>query len=118
MLEIKMRRENDVAIVEMSGVIGAQACRQFEEAFDRLIETGCYKIIVDLSGVDYMTAVGAGIFMAIHNVAQANQGDVILVHPKRTIDEVFNLIGLKKMITVVPDKETALRKLAPRPAAR
>lgn len=112
MLTITTHQENDVTIVEMSGAIGNRACRQFKETFDQLIEAGHYKIIVDLTRVDYMTAVGAGIFMAVHTVAEEHKGNIILVHPTQAINEIFRLIGLKKIVRVMPDKEAALCKLA------
>ena len=110
MLKIEMDKSNDIIMVKLEGVIDADSCRQFEESFGQLKELGDYKMIVDLSKLDYKTAVGVGIFMAAHNVTKGNQGNILLLDPKSVVKEVFKLIGLNQMITVIPDKETAARE--------
>ena len=109
MLNIKMAKCDDIATVTLEGVIDAYSCRQFEEVFNQLMELGDYKLIVDLSQVNYMTAVGATICMAAHNMAKENKGNLLFVHPQPAVKEIFGLIGLDRMAAITDTKDAALR---------
>ena len=108
MLKIQMEKNNDITTVTLEGAIDAYSARQFKESFNQLIEQDNYKLIVDLSRVDYMTAVGAGICMAIHNVAKENKGGLVLVQPKSEVKKIFGLIGLDQMMTIADSQDGAV----------
>ncbi len=109
MLKLNTRTQGDITIVSLEGIIDAFACHQFEDAFNKLIENNNYKLIVDLSKVDYMTSVGAGIFIAVHGVTQENKGTIILVNPKPKVREIFDVLGVSKILSFTDSMDNAIK---------
>lgn len=73
------------------------------------MEKNNYKLIVDLSKVDYMSSVGAGIFIAVHCIAAENKGTIILVNPKPKVREIFEVLGMSKMLSFTDNISNALK---------
>lgn len=109
MLKLNTQSQNDITIVSLEGFIDAFSCQKFEESFGQLMEKNNYKLIVDLSKVDYMSSVGAGIFIAVHCVAAENKGTIILVNPKPKVREIFELLGMSKMLSFTDNINNALK---------
>jgi anti-anti-sigma factor len=68
-----------------------------------------YKIVVDLSKVDYMSSVGAGIFIAVHGIAIKNKGAVVLVNPKAKIRQIFKMLGMAQILLFTDTLKNAFK---------
>jgi len=99
MLKLNTLAQNEITIVSLEGFIDAFSSQKFEESFGQLMEKNNYKLIVDLSKVDYMSSVGAGIFIAVHCVAAENKGTIVLVNPKPKVRGIFEMLGMSKMLS-------------------
>lgn len=109
MLELTTQSQNDITIVSLKGFIDAFSSQKFEESFDQLMQKNNYKLVVDLSKVDYMSSVGAGIFIAVHCVAAENKGIIILVNPKAKVREIFEMLGMSKMLSFTDSIDNAIK---------
>lgn len=118
MLKLDIETKNDITIVTLDGVIDAFSSQQFEETFTKLMDAENYKIIVDLSRVNYMTSVGAGIFIAVHGVAEENKGSVVLVNPKSKIREIFEVLGMSKILSFTDTIDHAIKLIEQRARAK
>jgi len=103
MLKLNIQNKDDITIVSLEGIIDAFSCQQFEDTFNQLMEKESYKLIVDLSEVDYMTSVGAGIFIAVHGVTEENKGAIVLINPKTKVKEIFDVLGVSKILSFADD---------------
>jgi len=70
-----------------------------------------YKLIVDVSELDYIASAGVGALIGAIGVVQENQGNVIIVNPKPEIKRVLDLFGLPQICTIVDNMEAALTNL-------
>jgi len=118
MLELTTESRNDITIVSLKGFIDAFSCQKFEESFDQLLAKSNYKIVVDLSKVDYMSSVGAGIFIAVHCVAAENKGIIVLVNPKSKVREIFQMLGMCNMISFTDTIDNAIKLIEQHSPAR
>jgi len=110
-LAIKTERVLDgVTTVLLEGIIDAHTYEKLEETFNRLIEQENYKLIIDLSNVDYLSSAGAGVFISVYSIIQENNGDFVLVNPGPKVKEVFDLLGLTQLFTISRDLNSALNK--------
>ncbi|MEW6026373.1 MAG: STAS domain-containing protein [Planctomycetota bacterium] len=109
MLKLNIQTRGDITVVSLEGIIDAFACNHFEEGFNRLMEGENYKLIVDLSKVDYMTSIGAGIFIAVHGMAHENKGAIILVNPKPKVREIFDVLGVSKILSFTDTIDNAFK---------
>jgi anti-anti-sigma factor len=112
-MKIEMQRlPNGVVLVKLKGFLDAYTYGEFEQAINNLFNQKMYKLIVDMSGVDYISSAGAGVFIGSIGIAQENQGNIVIVRPKPAVKEVFELLGLSQIFTIVDSTEAALTSIA------
>lgn len=111
-LEITTQEESDgVTIVALKGAIDAYSYTKLEEALNKLIEQNVYRLIVDLSQVDYMASHGVGLLIGMLGVVQKNNGNIVLLSPKPAVREVLELLGLNHLFTISKDRDSAVNTL-------
>ncbi len=109
-LEITTQKQPDgIATILSKGIIDAYSYSELEQAFNRLMEEHIYKFIVDLSGVDYMSSTGAGVFIGMLRLSQEHNGNIVLVNPKPMIRDLFDLLGLTNLFVVTDNMKKALK---------
>ncbi len=98
----------DVTIVKVEGYLDAHTFEQLEETITDLFGQKKYKIIVDLSKVEYISSAGAGVFIGALSEAQEHGGNIVLMNPTTNVREVFDLLGLTQIFAVVDDRKAAI----------
>ncbi|MDI6732515.1 MAG: STAS domain-containing protein [Planctomycetota bacterium] len=112
-LKVEMQKlPNGVILVKPRGFLDAYTYGDFEQTINSLFNEKMYRLIVDMSAVDYISSAGAGVFIASIGVAQENQGNIVIVRPKPAIKEVFDLLGLSQIFVITDNMEKALLSLA------
>jgi len=99
---------NDIELVKVSGFLDAHTFEQLEEALNELFSQGRYRIIVDLTNVDYISSAGAGVFIAALSETQEKGGQIVLLNPTKGVLDVFDLLGLTQIFSVVKDRQEAV----------
>ena len=94
--------------IKVSGFLDAHTFEQLEEAINKQFSESRYKIIVDLTNVDYISSAGAGVFIAALSEAEENGGRIILLNPTKGVLDVFGLLGLTQIFEIVDSREEAL----------
>jgi anti-sigma B factor antagonist len=93
----------NVYLVKVNGFLDAHTFEQMENTINNLFNESHFKVIVDLSGVDYISSAGAGVFIGAIGTAQENQGNIILMNPTENVMEVFDLLGLSQLFSFAKD---------------
>jgi anti-sigma B factor antagonist len=95
-----VKGERGAVVVRLSGKLDAVTFIQVEETLNDLFRKGCFKLIVDLSNVQYISSAGAGVFIGARTQAEQQGGNVVLVSPKASVREVFELLGLTQVFPI------------------
>lgn len=110
--EFVIEQENltaaDIVVVRVSGYLDAHTFEQLEETISDLFGRNCYRLLVDLSKVDYISSAGAGVFIGALSEAQEHGGNIVLMNPTPNVREVFELLGLTQIFQIVDDQKAAL----------
>jgi anti-sigma B factor antagonist len=109
MSDFNINREdrNGVALIRVHGFLDAHTFEQLEEVIREVYDDGCFKLVVDLAKVDYISSAGAGVFIGARSESQENGGDVVLLNPTEGVKEVFELLGLTQIFKVATDEAAA-----------
>ena len=79
------------------------------ESLNKLTEDGHYKIVLDLSQVDYMSSAGfRAMLAALKTCKRYNRGDVYLASVPKMIQEALDLTGMTPLFKVYSDVTTAV----------
>lgn len=100
-----------VCVLSLSGFLDAHTFEQLDEEIGDLYEQGVFNVIADLSGIEYISSAGAGVFIGSLASAQESGGDIILVNPTPNVREVFDLLGLTQIFKIQPSTDEALAAL-------
>lgn len=106
-IKSKLVRDNICALT-LSGFLDAHTFEQLDEAINDLFDQDVNMIIADLSGIEYISSAGAGVFIGSLTQAQEVGGNIVLVNPIPNVLEVFDLLGLTQIFTIVDDMKSAL----------
>ena len=99
---------DDMCILMLSGFLDAHTFEKLDEVMNDLFDKDIDKIITELSGVEYISSAGAGVFIGCLTMAQETGGNIVLVNPVPNVREVFDLLGLTQIFTMVDDVDTAI----------
>jgi anti-sigma B factor antagonist len=105
--------DNSLTLLTLSGTIETTNASGLEETLARIIDEKCYRIVVDLSGVKYISSAGWGIFISEIKRIRRNGGDIKLASMTSEVREVFELLEFNSILKPFNDKESAVTDFAP-----
>ena len=102
-------------VVEVSGEIDVYTAPKLREALLGLVDTGSYRLIIDMEGVEFLDSTGLGVLVGGLKRVRAHDGDIDIVCTQGRILRIFKITGLSNVFTIHESLETALAT-APSPA--
>ena len=100
-MEIATRAFNRCDVVEASGRIDAATASQLESALNAIAEAGRYNIVLDMSGVDFISSVGLRVLIdARRRCRRYNRGDLVLASPSANVNRTLELAGFHTLFQV------------------
>ncbi len=106
--EINIHEAHGVTMVDVLGFLDAHTFESMQDTLDRVFAANKYKIAINLEKVDYISSAGAGVFIGALGKAQEGNGDIVLMNPRPTVLEVFDLLGLTQIFTFVNSQKEAV----------
>ena len=97
-----------IAHIKVIGSLDAATYEKMEEQIDELFAKTCYKIIVNLENVHYISSAGAGVFIGAIGTAQDRNGNIVLLRPSSMVHDVFEILGLSEIFPYAQSMEEAL----------
>ncbi|MCS7229746.1 MAG: STAS domain-containing protein [Candidatus Kryptonium sp.] len=107
--EVKINHKDSFIILKMKGYLDAYTSLEFEEKMKEIVESGNYKIIVNMKNLSYISSAGFGVFMAFVDEVRRNGGDIKFCCLPEKIDEIFELLGFKHIFDVLNDENEAVK---------
>ncbi|MCJ7618920.1 MAG: STAS domain-containing protein [Anaerolineae bacterium] len=93
-MEITTERLKRCDIVAATGRIDSQTAPQLEEAFHKIIDDGRFRIVFDMSGVDFVSSAGLRAMIDAQKTCKLNnRGQVVLASVPQPIHYTLELTG-------------------------
>ena len=102
-----------VCVLTLRGTIETTNASGLEETISRIVDDRCYRIVVDLGGVTYISSAGWGIFISEIQRIRRNGGDIKLAAMAPEVREVFDLLEFGNILRPFERTSDALRAFAP-----
>ena len=100
--------EAPVRVLAPSGELDAHTAPDFEAALQACLDDGDARLVVDGSGLDYVSSAGLGVFMAFVEPARMAGGDLKVAALPDRVFEVFDLLGFPTVFDMAPTVEAAV----------
>ena len=92
-----------VVLLQLGGIIDAKTFEQLEGAVQDVLTRGGNRLIVDLSGIGYISSAGIGVLLYAMGETRRAKGDLVLVGLQPTVLEVFDSLHLISLFILKQD---------------
>ena len=90
------------------GRVDSSSSAAFEAALLPRIRDGARRVVLDLSGVEYVSSAGLRVMLMAAKAAKAGGGQLALFGLSPTVEEVFQVSGFSKIIPILATEAEAL----------
>jgi anti-sigma B factor antagonist len=105
---ISGKGSSDISTLRVRGYLDTTTAGELETALYGLLKKNCYKIVVDLSSVNYISSAGWGIFIGEIKEIRNHGGDLKLACMVADVYEVFQLLEFQSILEAYPTTEEAV----------
>jgi len=95
------------AIFSHVGRIDGTNAGAAEVELKAVLESAGPNLIMDLSGVDYLSSAGLRVVLVAAKSTRASGGKLVLAGPRPAISEILAMSGFNRIIETAPDVEAA-----------
>jgi anti-sigma B factor antagonist len=107
---INIERRDKIDIVSFSvNKINALITDNIRYEIEKLSETSNSKIIINLSGVEYIDSSGFSCFLSILRSVRNNYGIVKFANPEPRVMELFKMLNLDTVLQIFDDTDSCIR---------
>lgn len=99
---------DDTAVLECSGRLNMVSAGAFRETVAKVVEGGRSRLVVELSGVEFMDSSGLGALVGCLKTARQAGGDLRLAAPSEQVQMVLKLSNIDKILRTYPDGDAAV----------
>lgn len=108
-MQIRRQAENGITVVILEGRLDATAAPEAQRAFSDVLTEGVRHVLVDLSGVEYVSSGGIRAIVMLYKGVERENGEVKLCGLTPFVAEVFEITNLKAMFEICTTREAGLR---------
>ena len=102
-MEIRERKEDEVTVVTLLGRLDEMATSQVESAFGKLIDGPGCRVLLDLSGVEYVSSSGLRVLLMLSKAMRKAGGHLKLCSLSPFVAEVFEVSNFLRLLP--PDEQ-------------
>lgn len=99
-LTVTSRQEGEQTVICVDGEIDVYTAPSLRERLNELVATGHYKLIVDMTGVEFLDSTGLGVLVGGLKRVRSHEGSLRLVCDTEKILKVFRITGLTKVFPI------------------
>ena len=105
---ITEKRQDGLVIIYLIGFLDAHTSNVLEKKFEELLMLKSYKIVVNFSGLTYISSAGLGVFMAYIETMRSNSGDIKLCSMSDKIFNIFDMLGFPVLFNITKDENESI----------
>ncbi len=111
-MEITQEQSNGIAVLALHGRLDELATRDAEATFQEVIDEGPNDVVLDLSGVEYVSSSGLRVLVMLLRGLQKNSGALKVCCLSPFVAEVFEVSNLNAMFDIYERRDEALAAFA------
>jgi len=112
-LQISSRREgNDSAVLSLQGEVDVSNCELVKQAAAALLAENVTRLVVDLSGTEYLDSAGLGILVGLLKRVNESALTLVIAGARPQVKRVFVITKLNQVFTMRDDLASALQEVA------
>jgi anti-sigma B factor antagonist len=111
-MEITTQQFKHCDLLIVKGRVDSATAPKLAETLDAVIEEGRFKIVIDMTGIEYMSSAGfRALISAQRNCKRYNRGEVVFASVPANIYAALELAGFTSLFQIYPDVTSAVGNL-------
>ena len=110
MLNIETLKAEDIAIVRVDGEVDEDGVRQLRIALVNCLRNNGYNVVVNLSGMKFISYMGVGVLVERLRQFRSYDGDMKLVGLNLYTQRLFRMTGVTSLFDVYESEADAIRE--------
>lgn len=103
-MEITVKQFKNCDMLVVSGRIDSSTAPQFSEALEAVTGSGRYKIVLDMTDLEYMSSAGfRALLSSQRDCKRYNRGEVVLAAVPERVQEALELAGFTELFKTFPE---------------
>ena len=107
-MEITVNEYKRVTVVTVTGRVDSVTYGEFESALQAELEQGRVNIVLDFSGVEFISSAGLRVLVNARKLVKNAGGRIAFAQPRPRVTETLEIAGLEVLFESYPDRETAI----------
>jgi anti-sigma B factor antagonist len=108
MLRIEKTKEETNDILHLIGEVDASNSVLLDQSIQEVLQQGTSFLLIDGKELGYISSAGLGVFMSYLDDFSERGIRFAIFGLNEQVGEVFKILGLDRLILIVPDKSTAI----------
>lgn len=105
------RTHGAAQLLRVSGRLDARTAQELMSACRKARESGCRRVLADLSGVTFVASSGIGTLLALTEEFREAGGGIHLVAPSEAVRSVVGLLNLGQFLSIAETEDEALQAM-------
>ena len=111
-MEVTTKQFKHCDLLIVKGRVDSATSPKLSEALDAIAAEGRYKIVLDMSALEYMSSAGfRALIAAQRNCKRYTRGEVVLACVPANINSALELAGFTSLFRIFPDVTVAVGSL-------
>jgi stage II sporulation protein AA (anti-sigma F factor antagonist) len=107
-MTLAIEKVGPALVVSPHGQINSANAAAVESDLIKQIDSGEHKVVLDLSGLDYISSAGLRVVLLVAKRLKQHTGALALCNIQPHVREVFDISGFLSILTVVESRGDAL----------
>lgn len=101
--------ELGIAVLTAKGPVDGYTYDLLQKSLNKTIADGHHRMILDLSGVSYISSAGLGVFIAARNKVIEAGGMIVLLNLSKPVRDIFKALSMDEYMNVATNMQDALQ---------
>lgn len=111
-MEAQVEEKGDIIVVRVQGRLDAASSPQLEKRINSIIEAGHFKLILNLSGVDYLSSAGMRLMLSVSKKLKNLEGKVVACSLSEDVMDVIKMAGFHQVLELYPSEDESFNHLS------
>jgi len=111
-MELIYKNIGDVVSLNFKGRLDASSAAQAEQAVQEFLGSGGRKLLIDLTGLEYISSAGLRVILIASKGIKRNSGKLALCGLAGNVRDVLDISGLAALFSVAEGEREAVALLA------
>ena len=108
-LQVRLETVDQKIILRMSGRLDSASAPILDTKLSRLIDENHLYLLLDFSGVDYLSSAGIRVLLSAEKRLKAKKGFLLLFSLEEEVEEIIKMAGFDRIFHIFSSEKEALQ---------